>query len=292
MIFQGAYTALITPFKNGAIDQDAYRELIEWQIEQGIDGLVPCGTTGEAATMTHEEQGEVIRICVEQAKGRVPVIAGAGSNNTKEAVNLTILAKQAGADATLQITPYYNKPTPQGLVEHFRALSHDASMPFILYNVPGRTGLNALPETIARIVKEVPDVIGVKEATGNLAQCSDLIEQCPKGFVVFSGDDFTVLPLLALGGHGAISVVSNIAPKMVADMCAAFRAGDTAKAKDIHYKLQPLNRAMFLETNPIPVKTSLGMMGMLETSFRLPLVPLLDENEQELKRVLKKSEII
>ena len=292
MIFQGAYTALVTPFKDGAIDQDAYRELIEWQIEQGIDGLVPCGTTGEAATMTHEEQGEVIRICVEQAKGRVPVIAGAGSNNTKEAVNLTILAKKAGADATLQITPYYNKPTPQGLVEHFKALSNEASMPFILYNVPGRTGLNALPETIARIAKEVPDVIGVKEATGNLTQCSNLIEQCPEGFVVFSGDDFTVLPLLALGGHGAISVVSNIAPKMVADMCAAYRAGDIAKAKDIHYKLQPLNRAMFLETNPIPVKTSLGMMGKLETSFRLPLVPLLDENEQKLKKVLQKSGII
>ncbi|SDL13619.1 4-hydroxy-tetrahydrodipicolinate synthase [Maridesulfovibrio ferrireducens] len=292
MTFQGAFTALVTPFKDGAIDQDAYRELIEWQIEQGIDGLVPCGTTGEAATMTHEEQGEAIRICVEQAKGRVPVIAGAGSNNTKEAVYLTDLAKKAGADATLQITPYYNKPTPQGLLEHFKALSKEASMPFFLYNVPGRTGLNAQPETIARIAREVPDVIGVKEATGNLEQCSNLIEQCPEGFIVFSGDDFTVLPLLSIGGHGAISVVSNIAPKLMSEMCAAYRAGNTAKAKEIHYKLQPLNRAMFIETNPIPVKTSLGMMGKLETSFRLPIVPLLPENELKLKNILKENGII
>ncbi|WP_319759425.1 4-hydroxy-tetrahydrodipicolinate synthase [Maridesulfovibrio sp.] len=292
MIFQGAFTALVTPFKDGEIDQDAYRELIEWQIEEGIDGLVPCGTTGEAATMTHEEQGKVIRICVEQAKGRVPVIAGAGSNNTKEAVNLTKLAKQAGADATLQITPYYNKPTPAGLLAHFKALSEDASMPYILYNVPGRTGLNALPETIAMIANEVPDVIGVKEATANLGQVSDLIEQCPEGFTVLSGDDFTVLPLLSLGGHGVISVVSNIVPAMMADLCAAFKAGDMKKAQELHFKMQPLNRAMFLETNPIPVKTAMGMMGKFETSFRLPLVPLMDDNKAKLEAQLKKSGLI
>ncbi|WP_027722402.1 4-hydroxy-tetrahydrodipicolinate synthase [Maridesulfovibrio zosterae] len=292
MTFQGAYTALVTPFKNGEIDQDAYRELIEWQIEQGIDGLVPCGTTGEAATMTHEEQGEVIRICVEQAKGRVPVIAGAGSNNTKEAVNLTLLAKEAGADAALQITPYYNKPTPAGLLAHFKALSKEASMPFILYNVPGRTGLNAMPETIAMIANEVSDVIGVKEATGNLSQVSDVIEQCPEDFSVFSGDDFTVLPLLSLGGCGVISVVSNIAPKMMADMCAAFKAGEIKKAQELHFKMQPLNRVMFVETNPIPVKTALGMMGKLETSFRLPLVPLMPESEATLKATLSKCNLV
>ena len=292
MTFQGAYTALVTPFKNGEIDQDAYRELIEWQIEQGIDGLVPCGTTGEAATMTHEEQGEVIRICVEQAKGRVPVIAGAGSNNTKEAVNLTLLAKEAGADAALQITPYYNKPTPAGLLAHFKELSKEASMPFILYNVPGRTGLNAMPETIAMIANEVSDVIGVKEATGNLSQVSDVIEQCPEGFNVFSGDDFTVLPLLSLGGCGVISVVSNIAPKMMADMCSAFKAGEIKKAQELHFKMQPLNRVMFVETNPIPVKTALGMMGKLETSFRLPLVPLMSESEATLKAALSECNII
>lgn len=292
MTFQGAFTALVTPFKNGGIDQDAYRELIEWQIEQGIDGLVPCGTTGEAATMTHEEQGEVIRICVEQAKGRVPVIAGAGSNNTKEAVNLTQLAKKAGADATLQITPYYNKPTPAGLLEHFKALSKEASMPFILYNVPGRTGLNAMPETIAMIANQISDVVGVKEATGNLGQVSDVIEQCPEGFTVLSGDDFTVLPLLSLGGHGTISVISNIMPATMAGMCKAFREGDIQKAKELHFKMQPLNRAMFMETNPIPVKTSLGMMGKLETSFRLPMVPLVPENEVMLKAILKENGII
>ncbi|WP_432736662.1 4-hydroxy-tetrahydrodipicolinate synthase [Maridesulfovibrio sp. FT414] len=292
MTFQGAFTALVTPFKNGEIDQDAYRELIEWQIEQGIDGLVPCGTTGEAATLTHEEQGEVIRICVEQTKGRVPVIAGAGSNNTKEAVNLTLLAKQAGADATLQITPYYNKPTPAGLLAHFKALSEEASMPFILYNVPGRTGLNATPETIARIANEVSDVIGVKEATGNLGQVSDVIEQCPEGFTVLSGDDFTVLPLLSLGGHGVISVVSNIMPADMAGMCAAFRAGDMKKAQELHFKMQPVNRVMFVETNPIPVKTSLGMMGKFETSFRLPLVHLEPESRIKLETVLKENGLI
>ncbi len=292
MTFQGAFTALVTPFKNGEIDQDAYRALIEWQIEQGIDGLVPCGTTGEAATLTHEEQGEVIRICVEQVKGRVPVIAGAGSNNTKEAVNLTLLAKQAGADATLQITPYYNKPTPAGLLEHFKALSKEASMPFILYNVPGRTGLNAMPETIANIANQVSDVVGVKEATGNLGQVSDVIEQCPEGFTVLSGDDFTVLPLLSLGGHGVISVVSNIMPAEMSGMCAAFRAGDMKKAQELHFKMQPVNRAMFMETNPIPVKTSLGMMGKLETSFRLPIVPLMPENETRLEAILKENGVI
>ncbi|TIH20037.1 4-hydroxy-tetrahydrodipicolinate synthase [Marinifilum sp. JC120] len=292
MTFQGAFTALVTPFKNGEIDQDAYRELIEWQIEQGINGLVPCGTTGEAATMTHDEQGKVIRICVEQAKGRVPVIAGAGSNNTKEAVNLTKLAKQAGADATLQITPYYNKPTPAGLLAHFKALSDEASMPFILYNVPGRTGLNALPETIAMIANEVPDVVGVKEATANLGQVSDVIEQCPEGFTVLSGDDFTVLPLLSLGGHGVISVVSNIMPKTMSDMCAAFKAGDMKKAQKLHFKMQPVNRVMFVETNPIPVKTALGMMGRFETSFRLPLVPLMEESNAKLEAQLKASGLI
>lgn len=288
MNFNGAFTALVTPFRDGAIDEDAYRNLIEWQIEQGIDGVVPCGTTGEAATMTHEEQGRVIRICVEQVKGRIPVIAGAGSNNTKEAIQLTQLAKDAGADATLQITPYYNKPTPGGIVAHFKAIAAECSIPMVLYNVPGRTGLNCLPATVAAVAKEVPEVKAVKEATGNLRQGAEVRELCGPDFALLSGDDFTVLPLLSVGGNGVISVVSNIAPKLMSDMCRAYREQDTAKALELSLKLAPLNRAMFLETNPIPVKTSLTYMGITErTEFRLPLVPLLAENREPLQSVLK-----
>ncbi|MDD4953230.1 MAG: 4-hydroxy-tetrahydrodipicolinate synthase, partial [Desulfovibrionaceae bacterium] len=248
MQLRGAFTALATPFKNGAVDEEAYRGLIEWQIEQGIDGLVPCGTTGEAATMAHAEQGKVIKVCVDQVKGRVPVIAGAGSNNTREAIELTLLAKAAGADAALQITPYYNKPTPNGLVEHYKAIAREASMPFIVYNVPGRTSLNLLPKTLARIAEAVPEVVGVKEATGCMKQASEVLEYCGQDFILLSGDDFTVLPLLSVGGLGVISVVSNIVPDKMAGMCAAFFKGDLKKARELHYFMSPLNRAMFIET--------------------------------------------
>lgn len=293
MELRGAFTALSTPFKDGAIDEATYRDFIEWQIEQGIDGLVPCGTTGEAATMTHEEQGRVIKICVEQAKGRVPVIAGAGSNSTKEAIELTLMAKNAGADAALLITPYYNKPTPEGLIAHFKAIANEASMPIVVYNVPGRTGLNLLPTDLKRIVDEVPEVIGVKEATGNLTQVAQVIEQCGKDFQLLSGDDFTVIPLLSVGGRGVISVISNIMPKAMSTMCKAFMDKDHATALDISLKMAPVNRAMFMETNPIPVKTSLNMMGIFpEASFRLPIVPLRDENKPKLEKVLKDAGIV
>lgn len=293
MKFRGAYTALVTPFRDGAVDEDAYRALIEWQIEQGINGVVPCGTTGEAATMSHEEQGRLIAICVDQVKGRIPVIAGAGSNNTKEAILLTQLAKDAGADAALQITPYYNKPTPEGLLEHFKAIAAEVSMPMVLYNVPGRTGLNCLPATIARIAKAVPEVVAVKEATGNIRQGSEVVEECGPDFTLLSGDDFTVLPLLSVGGSGVISVVSNIAPRMMSDMCAAYFAKDTAKALELHLKLSPLNRAMFMETNPIPVKTALTLMGVLERAeFRLPIVPLQSSNIEPLRQTLKSSGLL
>ncbi|EPR42359.1 Dihydrodipicolinate synthase [Desulfovibrio sp. X2] len=286
MQFQGAYTALVTPFRNGAVDEEAYRALIEWQIEQGIHGVVPCGTTGESATLSHEEHMRVISICVEQVKGRVPVIAGAGSNNTREAIELTRFAKEAKADAALHITPYYNKPTPAGLVAHFKAIAAEVSMPFVVYNVPGRTASNVLPSTLAAIRKAVPEVIGVKEATANLTQISDVRECCGDDFMILSGDDFTVLPTLAIGGCGVISVTSNIVPSLMAQLCDAFFKGDIAKAQELHFRLSPLNRAMFIETNPIPVKTALAMMGRIGPELRLPLVPLTPEHEKSLRDTL------
>ncbi|WP_045212326.1 4-hydroxy-tetrahydrodipicolinate synthase [Desulfonatronovibrio magnus] len=292
MQFSGAFTALVTPFKNNQIDEEAYRKLIEWQLEQGIDGVVPCGTTGESATLSHEEHKQVISICVDQVKGRVPVVAGAGSNCTKEAIELTRYARDAGANAALLITPYYNKPTPDGVVEHFKAIAAEVSIPFFIYNVPGRTSLNVMPDTIARIVKEVPEAIGIKEATGNLKQVSDVVEECGPDFVVLSGDDFTVLPLLSVGGHGVISVVSNIVPNMMHSLCKAYAEKDLDNAKRIHFEMAALCRAMFFETNPIPVKTSLVLMGKIQPEFRLPLVPMRPENQEKLKVVLKDKGLI
>ncbi|WP_147821384.1 4-hydroxy-tetrahydrodipicolinate synthase [Salidesulfovibrio onnuriiensis] len=292
-MFSGAFTALSTPFKNGAVDEANYRDFIEWQIEKGINGLVPCGTTGEAATLSHEEQGEVIRICVEQSKGRVPVIAGAGSNSTKEAIELTKMAKDAGADGALLITPYYNKPTPAGLVEHFKAIAAEVSMPIIIYNVPGRTALNLLPETLKRIKDAVPEVVGIKEATGNLKQCAEVIEECGKDFDMMSGDDFTVLPLLAVGGCGVISVISNIMPGEMADMCSAFEKRDMETALDLSLKMAPVNRAMFFETNPMPVKTCLYKMGIFKNlEFRLPMLPVTPETDVKLDAMLKEHGLV
>lgn len=292
MQFTGAFTALVTPFTNGAVDEEAYRAHIEWQIEQGIDGLVPCGTTGESATLSHAEHVQVIKICVDQVKGRVPVLAGAGSNNTTEAVELARHAKDAKADGALLITPYYNKPTQAGLIAHFKAIADGVSMPFIVYNVPGRTSVNLLPQTVAALKKQVSDVVGIKEATGNLTQISEVIEFCGKDFTVLSGDDFTVLPTLAIGGHGVISVVSNVAPALMRKLCKAWRKGDIKKAQRLHYKLAPISRAMFMETNPIPAKTALGMMGRMKPELRLPLVNMCPENDARLAEVLKKSGIM
>lgn len=287
MQLRGAFTALVTPFKNGGIDEKKYRELIEWQIKEGINGLVPCGTTGESATLSHEEHEAVIRICIDQAKGRVPVIAGAGSNNTTEAVSLARFAKDAGADAILLITPYYNKPTQEGLFAHFKTINDAVDIPTVVYNVPGRTGVNINAPTMGRLYKELKNVIGVKEATANLIQVSDMLEECGDDFILLSGDDFTVLPSLAVGGMGVISVVSNIAPRDMAGLCSAYFAGDMKKARELHYKLAPLCRACFFETNPVPVKAALGHMGMLDPTPRLPLVPLQEANDKKLKSALK-----
>ncbi len=292
MQFRGAYTALVTPFKNNQLDEEAYRNLIEWQLEQGIDGVVPCGTTGESATLSHEEHKSAISICVDQVKGRVPVIAGAGSNCTSEAVDLTRYAKEAGADAALLITPYYNKPTPEGLLAHFKAIAREVPIPFFIYNVPGRTGLNVLPETVARIFKKVPEAVGIKEATGNLTQVSSVIEECGPDFIVLSGEDSIVLPLMAVGGHGVISVSSNIVPNMMHSLCQAYLDNDQEKAKKLHLEMAPLCRAMFFETNPIPVKTSLALMKKVELELRLPLVPMQDKNEARLKEVLQNHKLI
>jgi 4-hydroxy-tetrahydrodipicolinate synthase len=292
MQFKGAFTALVTPFSNGQLDEDAYRKLIEWQIQSGINGVVPCGTTGESATMSHDEHKRVIRICVDQVKGRVPVLAGAGSNNTAEAVELTRFAKEAGADGALLITPYYNKPTQEGLYQHFKRIASEVSMPFIVYNVPGRTSVNLLPPTVARLNKDIPDVIGIKEATGDLNQVSQVLEYCGPDFQVLSGDDFTVLPLLSVGGCGVISVVSNILPDKMSGLCAAWFKGDLAKARELHFFLASFARMMFIETNPIPAKTALSLMGRIKLEMRLPLTPLSPANAETLQKFLADKGLI
>ncbi len=289
-MFIGALTALVTPFKDGEIDEEAFKRLIEYQIEKGADGIVPCGTTGESATLTYEEHNRVIELAIETAGGKIPVIAGTGSNSTSETIMLTKHAEEAGADGALLITPYYNKPTQEGLYEHYRRVAGEVSIPLILYNVPGRTGVNMLPETVARL-SELENIVGIKEASGDLNQISDIVEFSHEDFTVLSGDDFTTLPILSVGGKGVISVTANILPGDVSEICAAYLAGRVWDAKKIHYELQPLNRAMFLETNPIPVKTALSLMGFVEEEFRLPLVRMGEGNREKLIKVLESYKI-
>ncbi len=284
-MIQGAIVAIVTPFKNGQLDEEAYRELIEFQIQGGTHGIVPCGTTGESATLSHAEHKRVVEICLEQVKKRVPVIAGTGSNNTAEAVELTKHAQAAGADAALMITPYYNKPTQEGIYQHFKVVVEATKIPIIVYNVPGRTSLNLLPETVARLA-QLPNIVGIKEATGDLNQGARVIRLCPDDFIVLSGDDFTAFPLMCIGGKGVISVVSNVAPKDMADLCNAFFAGDMAKARQLHFKMWPLMEAMFFETNPVPAKTALKMMGKITGEVRLPLYRMSAANEEKLRQVL------
>ncbi|MBQ7618234.1 MAG: 4-hydroxy-tetrahydrodipicolinate synthase [Desulfovibrio sp.] len=291
-LFHGAITALVTPFKNGKVDEEAYRQLIEQQIAAGIHGLVPCGSTGESATLSHQEHEQVITICLDQVHGRVPVLAGSGSNNTTEAIALTKFAQKAGADGALLITPYYNKPTQEGLYQHYAAVAREVEIPMILYNVPGRTGCNMLPPVLGRLARDFSNIIGVKEATGNLAQGSEVIEQCPKDFLVLSGDDFTALPLMAIGGAGVISVSSNIVPGKMAKMCEAFEQGQLAEACAIHHELFALHKAMFIETNPTPVKKALELMGVLSGEVRLPLCAMTDAHVAELKGILQSYKLI
>lgn len=284
-MFKGSIVAIVTPFKKGEIDEDGYRELIEFQIENGTSAIVPCGTTGESATLSVAEHNRVIDIAIEAVKKRVPVIAGTGGNSTSEAIELTAHAKRAGADGTLQVTPYYNKPTQEGLYQHFKAIAKAVSLPQVLYNVPGRTGVNMLPETVARLA-ELDEVVAIKEASGNLVQMTEIVNLAGDKITLLSGDDNLTLPLLSIGGKGVISVVANIAPKDSADMVRAWEGGRLEEAKTLFLKLFPLCQAMFYETNPIPVKTALGLMGKVSDQMRLPLCPMAPGNLEKLKKAL------
>lgn len=278
-------TALVTPFAGNRFDEGAYRDLIEFQIAAGTDGLVPCGTTGESATLSHEEHDLVVEVCIKAVKGRVPVIAGAGSNATVEALRLTRHAKEAGADAALLITPYYNRPTQEGLYRHYLTIADQVDLPLVIYNVPSRTGSDILPETLARLASH-ERIVAVKEATGSLKRASEIRQACGNRLHLLSGDDFTFLPLLEVGAEGVISVVSNVAPADMAGLYDAFAAGEHARARELHYRLFPLMEAMFIETNPGPAKAALAMMGRMKDELRLPLAPMADKNREALRKVL------
>ncbi len=287
-MFEGIHTAIVTPFKDGEIDEAALRALVREQVEAGVNGIVPCGSTGESATLDHAEHERVIAICIEEAAGRVNVIAGTGSNSTREAARLTAFARNAGADGALLISPYYNKPTQEGHVVHYREIAAAADLPLIIYNIPGRTGVNMTPETIARIA-EIPQVVGVKEASGSLDQVSRIIALTGEDFTVLSGDDSLTLPMMAVGGKGVISVTSNLLPRRFGELVRAAAGGDFARARAIHFELLPLMQALFLETNPIPVKTALAVLGKIRDELRLPLTPMTAEPRARLERVLADS---
>jgi 4-hydroxy-tetrahydrodipicolinate synthase len=285
-MFEGSMVALVTPFKKGKVDDKKLAELVSFHIKNGTSGIVPCGTTGESATLSYEEHERVIEIVIEAANKKIPVIAGTGSNSTAEALMLTKHAKKAGADASLQVSPYYNRPTQEGLYLHFKTIAEEVDLPMIVYNIASRTGVNIEPETMARISK-VKNIVGVKESSGSLEQMSRIRYLCGDKFDLISGDDSLTLPLLAIGGTGIISVVSNIAPKDVADMVAKFKKGDLEGARKLHYKLLPLTKAIFIETNPIPVKTAMSLMAMIEPDLRLPLCSMSEANLEKLKKALK-----
>ncbi len=288
MKFEGSYCALVTPFDSeGRFDEDAYRALIRRQIAGGTAGLVPCGSTGEAATLLHEEYRRAIEVACAESRGDVPVMAGIGTNATWKAVETAREAESLGADALLLLAPYYNKPTQEGLYQHFRAVARETRLPIMLYNIPGRTGVNVTPATIARVAKDCPNVVAVKEAAGSLDQVSEILTLAPKGFTVLSGDDSLTIPMMAVGARGVVSVVANVAPKQTAALVSAYLKGDVAKAAALHLKMFPLIKALFLETNPIPVKAALGLMGLCRPEPRLPLTPLSAAARPALKKALK-----
>ncbi|MFZ7110890.1 MAG: 4-hydroxy-tetrahydrodipicolinate synthase [Desulfatiglandales bacterium] len=290
-MFKGSIVAIITPFKDGKIDEEAYRELIDFQIANGTSAIVPCGTTGESATLNVEEHCRVIDIAVEAANKRVPVIAGTGGNCTNEAIELTEHAKKAGADATLQVTPYYNKPTQEGLYQHYKAIAQAVPFPQVLYNVPGRTSVNMLPETVARLAA-LPEIVAIKEASGNIGQMAEILKLVGDKITLLSGDDNLTLPILAIGGKGVISVIANLVPRKTAEMVQAWEDGRLEKAREIFFDLMPLCQAMFYETNPVPVKTAAGLMGKCTGEMRLPLVSMSPGNLDRLQKVLQDYDLI
>ena len=286
-MFEGIYTALVTPFQNnGSVDESGLRKLVDFQIEGGVAGLVPMGTTGESPTLSHDEHVEIIRLVVEQTANRVPVIAGAGSNSTAEAINLTKKSRDLGVAATLQVAPYYNKPTQTGLYEHFSKIAEEVNLPLIVYNIPGRCSVNINNDTMLRLTKH-KNIVGVKEATGNLPQAMEFLSRKPDNFNVLSGDDNMTFPLIALGGNGVISVASNLIPKQMSDFVGQALAGNIAEAREKHYELLPLFKGLFVETNPIPVKAAMSMKGLIREVYRLPMCPMQQTNREMLEKLLK-----
>ena len=290
--FQGSLVAMVTPFRDGEVDEATLAELVEFHVANGTDGLVPCGTTGESPTLSHGEHKRVIELVIKAARGRIPVVAGTGSNSTAEAIEMTVHAAKAGADGALLVSPYYNKPTQQGLYEHFKAIAQAApDLPLIVYNIQGRTAVNVETETMARLA-QIPNIVGVKEASGNLDQMTSVILACGPDFSVVSGDDSLTLPLMAVGGRGVISVLANFLPREVAELTHAALDGDSKRARELHQRLFPICRAMFIETNPIPVKEAMAMLGMIRAEWRLPMCPMTDANRERLRKVLLTAGIL
>jgi 4-hydroxy-tetrahydrodipicolinate synthase len=291
-MIKGSLVAIVTPMReDGSLDLDAYRRLIEWHIADGTNGIVAVGTTGESPTVDYDEHCELIRIAVETVRGRIPVVAGTGGNSTTEAVELTAFAKGVGADATLQVVPYYNKPTQEGLYRHFCKVAETVDLPMILYNVPGRTVADLSTETTLRLA-QVPGIVGLKDATGDLARASDLLKRAPKSFSVYSGNDDSALALMLLGGHGVISVTANVAPRLMSELCKAALAGDLSGARALNNRLLPLHLKLFVEPNPVPVKWALKRMGRIDGAIRLPLVPLSEANQPAVEAALREVSLI
>lgn len=287
----GSLVAIVTPMhEDGRLDMARFRELIDWHVAEGTDGIVVVGTTGESPTVDFDEHKELIRVAVDHAKGRIPIVAGTGGNSTAEAVELTESARKAGATACLSVVPYYNKPTQEGLYRHFRTVAEKVGLPMILYNVPGRTVADLQNDTVLRLA-QVPGIIGIKDATANIERGTDLVKRTPRGFAVYSGEDSTALALILLGGQGVISVTANVAPRLMHEMCAAALVGDVKKAREINLRLLPLHQRLFLEANPIPVKWSLAQMGRIEAGLRLPMTPLAERFHDALREALAEAGI-